>query len=77
MIDNATPRKGDPIKYFGRHVGTVLRIDGNLCWVASRDGGESAPFIWRFKDGLNALHDWPNKPVGRNAPCPGALPRAY
>jgi hypothetical protein len=25
------------------------------------DGSDRAPFIWRFKDGLNTLHSWPGK----------------
>lgn len=33
---------------------TVLRIEGNLCWIKP-DDGEAAPFIWRFKDCLNTL----------------------
>jgi hypothetical protein len=41
---------GEPLK----HHGTVLRIEGNLCWYQP-DDGEAAPFIWRFKDGLNTL----------------------
>ncbi len=61
------PRVGHPVTYKGRVVGAVTRVEGNLCW---HDGDETGPFIWRFKDGLNALHDWPHK-VDKNAPCPG------
>jgi len=49
------PRKGDPVTYRGRSLGNVTSVDGNLCWT-DRDS-----FIWRFHDGLNALHDWPTK----------------
>lgn len=43
-----TPRKGDRVSWpNGRHAGTVLRVDGNLCWYQP-DHGEAAPFIWRF-----------------------------
>ena len=54
------PRIGQPITYRGEIVGTVTRVEGNLCWRSYPDG-ESLPFIWRFKDGLNTLHDWPGK----------------
>lgn len=63
------PRKGQRITYKGREVGTVDHLDGNLCWVRY-DDGTTNPFIWRFRDGLNALHDWPGK-AGRISFCPG------
>lgn len=77
MIDNrdpapddvGKPRKGSRITYKGREVGTVDHLDGNLCWV-NYDDGTRNPFIWRFRDGLNAMHDWPGK-SGPLAPCPG------
>lgn len=53
------PQVGQPVTYRGEHVGTVQRVDGNLCWVNYPTGTE--PFIWRFNDGLNQLHDWPSK----------------
>jgi hypothetical protein len=55
------PRKGDLITYRGEVTGTVHRVEGALCWNAYSDGRDPLPFIWCFKDGLNALHDWPTK----------------
>lgn len=60
------PKKGDPITYRGELVGTVSSVNGNLCHVdplpAHADKyPDNAPFIWRFKDGPNKLHDWPGK----------------
>lgn len=63
------PSKGDPITYGGRVVGNVQRVDGNLCWT-DYGNGEVLPFIWRFTDGVNALHDWPNKAGARVSFCP-------
>lgn len=54
------PRVGAPITYRGAPVGHVTRVEGSLCWRSYPDG-ESLPFIWCFKDGLNTLHDWPGK----------------
>lgn len=54
------PRKGERVAWRNgaklySHA-TVLRIEGNLCWIKPDDGGESAPFLWRFHDGsLNKL----------------------
>jgi len=56
-----SPRPGDRITYKGHETGTVIRTEGNLCWMSFDSGADSAPFIWRFKDGLNTLHDWPGK----------------
>jgi hypothetical protein len=55
------PRKGQRVAW--RRDGklyahaTVLRCEGNLCWIKPEDGGDAAPFIWRFeRDGtLNML----------------------
>jgi hypothetical protein len=58
--ESSKPRKGEPITYRGALVGTVSSVDGNLCWV-NYYRGEPAPFIWRFKDGLNNMHEWPSK----------------
>lgn len=55
------PRKGDPITYLGEVIGVVSSVEGNLCWVRYENKDSSEPFIWRFHDGLNTLHDWPNK----------------
>ena len=55
------PRQGDVITYRGKATGTVIRTEGNLCWMSFFDGSDSAPFIWRFKNGLNNLHDWSSK----------------
>lgn len=53
------PRIGDVIAWFNRIGaqflrGTVISVAGNLCWLEFTDG-RSAPFIWRFQDGLNKL----------------------
>lgn len=55
------PRAGQDITYRGKLHGKAIRVEGNLCWMNFNDGSEAAPFIWRFKDGLNNLHDWPTK----------------
>jgi hypothetical protein len=68
--ENHKPRIGQPITYKGEVVGVVTRVDGNLCW-RSYPNGESLPFIWRFSDGVNALHDWPTKAGAKIARCPG------
>lgn len=71
-IASPAPRKDQTITYRGTAVGTVARVEENLCWV--RDAtGVTEPFIWRFKDGLNALHEWPGK-AGKLAFCPGVTP---
>lgn len=62
------PRVGDAVTYFGKPVGTVTRVEGNLCF---HTGSHDGPFIWRFHDGLNALHSWPGKDETLNAKCPG------
>lgn len=54
------PRVGDPIRYRGDVVGSVTRVEGNLCW-RTYPNGEALPFIWRFRNELNMLHDWPGK----------------
>ena len=47
------PRKGDRVAWRLnpgeplRGHATVLRIEGNLCWVKP-DDGEPGPFIWFF-----------------------------
>lgn len=66
------PRVGDPVTYEGRVVGTVSSTEGNLCWCAYETG--TAPFIWCFKDGLNAMHEWPTKQDGPLSFCPGITP---
>lgn len=65
ISSDGRPRLGSPVTYNGRAVGNVTAVEGNLCW---HSGGDL--FIWRFRDGLNALHDWPGK-CGLLAPCPG------
>ena len=46
------PRKGQRVAWWMngtlRHHATVLRIEGNLCWIKPDDGSDSAPFIWWF-----------------------------
>lgn len=53
------PRKGQRVAWRmnGKltHHATILRIEGNLCWIKPDDGSDSAPFIWRHKEGLNTL----------------------
>lgn len=53
------PRKGQlvewpdsPPEFRGPY--QALRVEGDLCWI-KREGEEAAPFIWRFRDGLNKL----------------------
>lgn len=59
------PRSGDVITYTKRDgttmQATAMRVEGNLCWTYYHDGNDVAPFIWRFADGLNTLHEWPGK----------------
>lgn len=59
------PREGDLITYrspqHGVVRGVVSRVEGNLCWTKYEIYPDVQPFIWRFKDGLNTLHDWPGK----------------
>jgi hypothetical protein len=56
------PRAGDKIHYCGKEAGVCVRVEGNLCWTQYHDSENGInPFIWRFKDGLNTMHDWPNK----------------
>jgi len=69
------PKKGTRGTYQSMHGGivgfVVSSVDGNLCYAvyATAPDAKPAPFIWRFRDGLNDLHDWPGKPVA--APmCP-------
>ena len=59
------PRSGDTITYTRRDgtkaTATALRVEDNLCWADYGEHGGIAPFIWRFKDGLNTVHEWPGK----------------
>jgi hypothetical protein len=49
------PRKGDRIAWTDSgYAGTVMRCEGNLCWLMG-DDGNATPFIWRFEDCLNQL----------------------
>lgn len=54
------PKVGTQIHYKGQPAGQVTRTEGNLCYVKYSDG-ETLPFIWAFREGLNTLHDWPGK----------------
>jgi hypothetical protein len=61
------PCPGDTITYIAwtaegpqQKTATAIRIEGNLCW-ADYGNGDISPFIWRFQDGLNTVHDWPGK----------------
>lgn len=53
------PRVGDLATFEDAHY-RITSIEGNLCWIEYPDG-QRAPFIWCFKDGLNALASWPSK----------------
>lgn len=59
--EDRKPRVGQPLTYRGEHIGTVRRVEGNLCVINYADGSEPSPFIWRFHDGLNTMFDWPTK----------------
>lgn len=62
-FSDSRPRVGQMITYRGERGtvrGEVASVDGNLCWVRY-EGKDAQPFIWRFRDGLNTLHDWPTK----------------
>lgn len=50
----------------------VRRVEGSLCYIEVLGDGrppELTSFIWRFSDGLNALHWWQGKPKGADAPA--------
>lgn len=59
------PRVGSPITYEGKVTGKVHRVEGNLCWNAYADGSPPLPFIWCFQEGLNTMHVWPGKEIGK------------
>jgi hypothetical protein len=48
------PRKGQRVAWRMEpdgpltHHSTVLRIEGDLCWIQPDDGSDAAPFIWWF-----------------------------
>lgn len=68
ITDSCAPRKGDRITYSGSDYGLVTHVDGNLCWSLHPGDEKAQPFIWRFRDGLNSLHDWPGK--DKTLECP-------
>lgn len=52
------PVAGDRVRWphwpAGRVAVVVSTPQDNLCWI--REGkGDAAPFIWRFRDGLNSM----------------------
>jgi hypothetical protein len=60
------PRLGEVVTYrpgYGRPetTGVVVSVEGNLCWTKYEGQEKALPFIWRFAEGLNTLHDWPSK----------------
>jgi hypothetical protein len=61
---SSRPRKGQTVTYANRPgetwSGCVEKVEGDLCHV-KYPGRPTSVFIWRFKDGLNTLHDWPTK----------------
>lgn len=69
IFSDHRPRKGSPISYEGK-VFRAHHTEGNLCYVEREDGNIELGFIWCFSDGLNALHDWPEKAGGRVTFCP-------
>ncbi len=73
---SSRPNLGDTIHYKGEPYGTVFHVDGRLCYVRKFDkpDEEALPFIWVFKDGLNNLHDWPDKHYEDEAPSYVARP---
>lgn len=75
---DSRPRIGDEVTYMGKPHGRVKYVEDSLCWVRYYDEPANPdhrcmPFIWCFKDGLNALHTWPTKQPGLDAPCPGVM----
>jgi hypothetical protein len=54
------PLKGATVTANGKVVGIVERDDDGICWITQPDGTSDC-FIWRFRNGLNTLHDWPTK----------------
>lgn len=58
--DMVTDRDGNPI-------GPLRAVEAGYCWAGPAEG----PFLWCFRDGLNALHFWPAKAGGKIAACPG------
>jgi hypothetical protein len=60
VTDNR-PRKGDTVSYKGEKFGIVSSVEREICWVDYPSGTDC--FIWKFKDGLNTLHDWPTKHI--------------
>lgn len=58
------PRSGETITYTQRDGTSIqakaVRVEGNLCWT-DYGNGDVEPFIWRFAEGLNTLHDWPSR----------------
>jgi|GEM_PF-3417679 hypothetical protein len=65
LLELRRPRAGHEVTYksgSGRLIkAIVVKVEGNLCWVKYDGKDEAQPFIWRFKEGLNTLHDWPTK----------------
>jgi hypothetical protein len=63
--DECRPQSGQSIVYqslSGKLLkGVVVRVEADLCWTKYEGSEKIEPFIWRFKDGLNTLHDWPTK----------------
>lgn len=62
------PRKGTKGIYHSHEHGDVEfvvdHVDGGLCFARyANDPEVTQSFIWRFKDGLNSLHDWPGKEI--------------
>jgi hypothetical protein len=64
---SSRPRKGQTVTYANRpgdiRSGCVEKVKGDLCHV-KYPGRPASLFIWRSKDGLNTLHDWPTKAGG-------------
>lgn len=71
-LSSSKPRAGERVTYSGKEIATVVHVEGNICWSKYDNTGETMPFIWKFKDGLNALAWWPSKsPTAPRSFCPG------
>lgn len=55
------PRRGQQVTFNGRLYGTVVRVEGAICYVSTEYFGEASSFIWAFPDTLNTMFDWPTK----------------
>lgn len=59
-MEMCKPIPGAAVTVAGKFVGTVTEVSGSICWMRLLDGSATT-FIWMLRDGLNDLHNWPNK----------------